>query len=93
MASPIRLIATAPSQKAEDFAQRHGVGRWSSDAQAVLDDPDVTAVYIATPTSSHAPLALRALEAGKHVLVEKPFAMNAAEGRAVVEAAEAADID
>lgn len=90
--SDVVHVMRRDAAKAEDFAQRHGVGRWSSDAQAVLDDPDVTAVYIATPTSSHAPLALRALEAGKHVLVEKPFAMNAAEGRAVVEAAEAAGL-
>lgn len=75
--------------RAEDFAARHGVRRWSTDARAVIEDPDVTAVYIATPTAHHAEYVMAAAEAGKHVLVEKPMAMSAQEGRAMVEAADA----
>lgn len=57
------------------------------DNQALLQDPDIDAVFIATPNAFHAPLASSALQAGKHVLVEKPFATNAIEARAVVEQA------
>ena len=53
----------------------------------VLADPQVQAVAIATPTRTHFPFALRALEAGKHVLVEKPMTSNSDEGRRLVEEA------
>ncbi|MEG2805908.1 oxidoreductase [Stenotrophomonas sp.] len=56
----------------------------------LLDDPALDAVVIATPNSEHAPLALAALQAGKHVLVDKPFALDLAQARAVVDAAQAA---
>ena len=78
--------------RARDFAARHGVDRWSTDARAVIEDPDVTAVYIATPTATHAELAIAAASAGRHVLVEKPMAMSAAGGRRMVEAAESAGV-
>lgn len=58
-------------------------------ADAVFDDPEVHAVVIATPNASHAPLALAALQAGKHVLVDKPFAMDALQAEALVSVAEA----
>jgi predicted dehydrogenase len=79
-------------ERARDFAERHGIARWSTDAQAVIDDPEVTAVYIATPTSTHARYAVAAAQAGKHVLVEKPMAMSTAEGVRMVEAADAAGV-
>jgi len=53
----------------------------------MLSDPTVDLVCVATPPSSHAPMALEAIAAGKHVLVEKPFAISAAEGKRIVEAA------
>jgi predicted dehydrogenase len=56
----------------------------------VLDEPAVEAVVLATPAASHASMAIQALEAGKHVFVEKPLALNSADGRAMVEAAERA---
>jgi predicted dehydrogenase len=59
-----------------------------SDNDALLADPELDAVYIATPNALHAPLALRALAAGKHVIVEKPFATSAQEALAMVEQAE-----
>jgi len=80
------------AERARDFAERHGVGRWSTDAQAVIDDPEVTAVYVATPTATHAQYAIAAARAGKHVLVEKPMAMSAAEAGRMVEAADAAGV-
>jgi predicted dehydrogenase len=65
--------------KAEDYARRHGVERVHGTAEALITDPDVDAVYIATPPSSHCELALRTAAAGKPCLVEKPMAMNYAE--------------
>jgi predicted dehydrogenase len=80
------------ADRARDFASRHGVARWSTDAQAVIDDPEVSCVYVATPTDTHAMYAVAAARAGKHVLVEKPLAMSADEGRLMVEAADDAGV-
>ncbi|HEV8632804.1 MAG TPA: Gfo/Idh/MocA family oxidoreductase [Chloroflexota bacterium] len=63
-----------------------------ADAEALLADADVQAVYVATPNFLHAPLAIAAARAGKHVLVEKPMAMNAAEGHEMVAAADRAGV-
>lgn len=65
--------------KAKDFAQRHGAPLWYSDAHALLANPDIDAVYIATPPLQHKDYALAALAAGKHVYIEKPVTMNARE--------------
>jgi predicted dehydrogenase len=65
--------------KAEDFAMRHGVPRVHGTADDLIGDPDVDAVYIATPPSTHCELALKTAAAGKPCLVEKPMAMNHAE--------------
>ena len=62
--------------KAEDYARRHGVPRAYDRAEALINDPDVDAVYIATPPSSHCELSLAVADAGKPCLVEKPMAMN-----------------
>jgi predicted dehydrogenase len=70
------LVAVMRRDRAEadDYARRHGVPRAYGDAQALIDDPGVDAVYIATPPESHLPLALRVAAAGKPCLVEKPMA-------------------
>jgi predicted dehydrogenase len=65
--------------KAEDYARRHGVPRVHESANALIHDPEVDAVYIATPPSSHLDLALSVAAAGKPCLVEKPMAMTHAE--------------
>jgi predicted dehydrogenase len=69
---------------ARDYAERHGVPRWYDNAQALIDDPDVDAVYIATPPSSHREYAVRVAQAGKPVYVEKPMAMTFAECREMI---------
>ena len=76
--------------KAEDFARRHGVPRVHSDADALISDPEVDAVYICTPPSSHCDLALKVAAAGKPCLVEKPMAVNHEECVRMVEAFRAA---
>lgn len=63
-------------EKAADYARRHGVPRWTDDAGALIADETVTAVYVATPPSTHADYTIRALRAGKDVLVEKPMALT-----------------
>lgn len=63
--------------KAKDYAQRHRVPKWYNDAAALINDPTVNAIYIATPPSSHKELSLMALAAGKPVYVEKPMSINA----------------
>ena len=74
-----RLVAVMrrDAAKAKDYAQRHGVPNWYSDAHQLINDPDVNAVYVATPPNSHTQYTLAALEAGKPVYVEKPMALNA----------------
>jgi predicted dehydrogenase len=66
--------------------------RTTTDLEVVLADPDVQAIAIATPASTHAPIALRAIETGRHVLVEKPLASTYSAGEAIVTAAEAAGV-
>ena len=90
--SDVVHVMRRDGDRARDFAERHGVARWSTDAQAVIDDPAVTAVYVATPTSTHAQYAIAAARAGKHVLIEKPMAMSSDECRRMVAAAEGAGV-
>jgi predicted dehydrogenase len=69
------------------LAEKHGIPAAHTDAARLFADPEVDAVYIAVPNRFHAPLVLAALAAGKHVLIEKPLAMDATEGAAMIEAA------
>lgn len=80
-------VAGRTDLSAERFASRIGVPCRYAGYQAMLDDPQVQAVYIATPHPVHAEWAIKAAEAGKHVLVEKPIGMNLAEASAMIEAA------
>lgn len=79
-------------ERAQQFAHSHGIERPYGSYTQFLADPDVDAVYVASPHSHHAELALQAIEAGKHVLVEKAFTRNAAEARQVVDAARRAGV-
>lgn len=74
--SSIVAVMSRNADKARSYAERHGIGRWYTDPQALVDDPDVNAVYIATPPSSHATYAIMAMRAGKPVYVEKPLAAS-----------------
>jgi predicted dehydrogenase len=85
-----RVVAAAdphPERLAE-LAASLGDLRTYPDSASLLADPELDAVFIATPNALHAPLTQLALERGLHVIVEKPFALNAAEARACVELAE-----
>lgn len=76
--SLVAVMARRPEQ-ARDWAARHGVPRWYSDAQQLIDDPEVDAVYVATPPSTHRQFALLCAAACKPAYVEKPMALDAAE--------------
>jgi predicted dehydrogenase/aryl-alcohol dehydrogenase-like predicted oxidoreductase len=78
--------------KADDFAAEHGARRSYGSLAEVLADDEVDAVYISTPHPLHAEWAIRAAEAGKHVLCEKPLSVNLAETMAVIEAARRHDV-
>ena len=82
--SALVAVMRRDAAKAEDYARRHGVPRWHVGAQALVDDPEVDAVYAATPPASHADYALMALRAGKPVYVEKPMARDTAECEAML---------
>jgi 1,5-anhydro-D-fructose reductase (1,5-anhydro-D-mannitol-forming) len=77
--SQLVAVMRRDGDKARDFAARHGVPRAYDDAQALISDPDVNAVYIATPPGSHEELALLVARAGKPCYVEKPMARSFAE--------------
>lgn len=62
--------------KAKDYALRHGVPQWYTDASLLINDPEVNAIYIATPPSTHEAYTIEALAAGKPVYVEKPMAVD-----------------
>jgi 1,5-anhydro-D-fructose reductase (1,5-anhydro-D-mannitol-forming) len=77
---------------AEDYARRHQVPKWYDDAEALIHDQDVDAVYIATPPAHHMNYTLRCAMAGKPMYVEKPMAMNEAECAAMLRACEDAKV-
>jgi predicted dehydrogenase len=74
--SELVAVMRRNSAKAEDYAHRHGVPKWYDDAQKLIDDPEVNAIYIATPPQSHEDYTIRSLKAGKAVYVEKPMSTN-----------------
>ncbi|WP_338581130.1 Gfo/Idh/MocA family oxidoreductase [Pseudomonas sp. MAG733B] len=68
-------------EAASDYAARHGIARVYTDVDALINDPEVDAVYIATPPDSHHAYALKVAAAGKHCCVEKPMSLNAGQSR------------
>jgi len=85
--SKLVAVMRRDGDKAKDYAQRHGVPKWYNDASQLINDPEVNAIYIATPPSSHEEYTLAALRAGKPVYVEKPMTLNAASAQRMVKAA------
>ena len=88
----IVAVGSRSLERAEHYASRHGIDRAYGSYEAALADPRVDIVYVASPHTAHAPLALAAIAAGKHVLVEKPLAASAHEARSIAEAALAAKV-
>jgi len=79
---PHAVVAAAQDTNPErltELCAAQGIPKAYASAEELVADPSLDVVYIATPTAFHVPLAILAMEAGKHVLMEKPFAMNSAE--------------
>jgi predicted dehydrogenase len=85
--SELIAVSRARSDLAASFAKNFGAKRWYSDWRGLLSDDEIDAVYIATPVHLHAAQAIAAAEAGKHVLCEKPMAMNPEECDRMIDAA------
>ena len=90
--SALVAVMRRDAEKAKDYAARHGVEKWFSDAGTLVADPSVSAVYIATPPSAHLELALQVAAAGKPCLVEKPMARNLPDSQRMAAAFEAAGV-
>jgi predicted dehydrogenase len=85
--SALVAVMRRDSEKAKDFARRHQVPRWYDDAEKLIRDPEVNAIYVATPPSSHEAYAMAALNAGKPVYLEKPMAHRYAAASRIAHAA------
>src|SRR5438046_5868895 len=90
--STLVAVMRRNAEKAKDYARRHHVPKWYADAASLINDPDVNAIYIATPPSSHEEYTLAVLQAGKPVYVEKPMSLNAASADRMANAAKQRNI-
>lgn len=90
--SALIAVMRRNGEKAQDFARRHGVPRWYDDGDALINDPEVDAVYIATPTYAHKDYTLKAAAAGKPVYCEKPMALSHAECQEMIAACKQANV-
>jgi predicted dehydrogenase len=87
--SKILAVMRRNLEKAKDYAKRHSIENYTNNADDVLNNPEINAVYIATPPSSHAEYTIRIANAKKHVYVEKPMATTYAECLKMIEACKA----
>ena len=79
----VTAIASRTGEKAREYAHRHGIAQAFGSYEALLASPDIDAVYIALPNALHLEWILKSLDAGKHVLCEKPLALSAAEAQKI----------
>jgi predicted dehydrogenase len=87
----IAAVAARDVSRAQAFAAKQGIARVHDSYEALLDDPEIDAIYNPLPTALHGRWTRAALDAGKHVLCEKPFTANAAEAREIAELAAKSD--
>jgi len=85
--SKLVAVMRRDAAKAEDYAKRHQVPKWYNDAAQLIKDPEVNAIYIATPPLQHEAYTIEALQAGKPVYVEKPMTLDAASAKRMTDAA------
>lgn len=88
----VTAVASRSAERAAGFAARHGIGRAYGSYEPLVADPEVDIVYVAAPHSEHRALSLLAISAGKHVLIEKPIALSAAEAQEIASAARSAGV-
>ncbi len=90
--SKLVAVMRRDGQKAQDYAQRHGVPKWYDDADALVNDPNVNAIYIATPPGAHEFLTIKAAASQKPIYVEKPMARTYSECLNMINACKAANV-
>ena len=90
--SSLVAVMRRTGELAKDYAGRHGVPRWYVDAEALIGDPEVDALYVATPPSSHKEYTILAAQAGKPVYVEKPMGLSFEECREMIDACRSAEV-
>lgn len=90
--SQLIAVMRRDGKKAKDYALRHNVPKWYDDAEKLINDPDVDAVYIATPPAFHKEYTIKCAQAGKPVYVEKPMARNFQECIDMIEACSSAGV-
>ena len=90
--STLVAVMRRDAVKAADYAKRHNVPRWYSDAAELLNDKEVNAIYIATPPDLHELYALATIAAGKNLYIEKPIAINYTSAKNIVNAAASKNI-
>lgn len=83
--SGLSAVMRRNGEKAADYAKRHHVQQWYDDADKLINDPEINAVYVATPPSSHAKYAIQSMKAGKPVYVEKPMALSTDECQEMID--------
>lgn len=88
----VGAVGSRRVEAAEAFAKTHGIARAHGSYEALVADPEIDVIYVATPHPQHLAAARLALEAGKHVLVEKAFTLNAGEARELVDLAKARNL-
>ena len=85
--SKLVAVMRRDAAKAQDYANRHHVPKWYNKAEDLVNDPEVNAIYVATPPLHHEAFAIAAMNAGKPVYIEKPIALNSEAAANIVEAA------
>ncbi len=86
--SELTAVMRRTGELAKDYAVRHNVPKWYDNADELINDPEVDAVYIATPPGSHKEYTIKAAKAGKPVYVEKPMALNFTQCQEMIAACE-----
>ncbi|NMA96166.1 MAG: Gfo/Idh/MocA family oxidoreductase [Clostridiales bacterium] len=81
----VPIVADINTSRAQEFITRHGIESWTEDYKEILGMDDIDAVVLCLPNYLHAPIAIEAMRAGKHVLVEKPMATNAKEAQEMID--------
>jgi len=87
----VAAVGARDQPSADEFAAKYGIAKAYGSYEALIDDPDLDAIYVLVPTSMHGQWTKAALAAGKHVLVEKPFTANAAEAQEIADLAAKSD--
>ena len=85
--SQLVAVMRRDREKVMDFARRHDVPKFYTDANDLIHDPEINAIYIATPPANHEAYAIASMEAGKPVYIEKPVALNSASCQRILSAA------